>query len=70
MYSFIETLQEDISNKVKFDSLGNKDFIKSVKKISIDIKEDENNDLLLTPKLDDLSTEYSNLYAKNIENST
>ncbi|MBP6714418.1 MAG: DEAD/DEAH box helicase family protein [Aliarcobacter sp.] len=70
MYSFIETLQEDISNKVKFDSLGNKDFIKSVKKISIDIKEDENNDLLLTPKLDDLSTEYSNLYEKNIENST
>jgi hypothetical protein len=39
-------------------------------KYTLDIKEDENNDLLLTPKLDDLSTEYSNLYEKNIENST
>ena len=43
-------------------------FVKSVKKVSIDIKEDENNDLILTPKLDDLPTEYSNLYEKNIQN--
>lgn len=70
MYSFIETLQEDISNKVIFNGLGSNDFVKSVKKVSIDIKEDENNDLILTPKLDDLPTEYSNLYEKNIQNST
>lgn len=69
MYSFIETLQEDTSNKVKFDGLGDNDFVKSVKKVSIDIQEDENNDLILTPKFDDLPTEYSKKYEKNIDNS-
>ncbi|RBQ31447.1 hypothetical protein CRU92_06655 [Arcobacter sp. FW59] len=69
MYSFIETLQEDTSNKVAFDGFGDNDFVKSVKKVSIDIQEDENNDLILTPKFDDLPTEYSKKYEKNIEKS-
>lgn len=69
MYSFIEILQEDISNKVKFNGLRDNDFVKSVKKISIDIQEDENNDLILTPKFDDLPTEYSKKYENNINNS-
>ena len=69
MYSFIETLQEDTSNKVRFDGLSDNDFVKSVKKVSIDIQEDENNDLILTPKFDDLPTEHSKKYEKNIENS-
>ena len=43
MYSFIEVLQEDTSNKIKFQGLADNDFIKTVKKISIDIQEDENN---------------------------
>lgn len=68
-YSFIEALQEDTSNKVKFDGLGDNDFVKSVKKVSIDIQEDENNDLILIPKFDDLPTEHSKKYEKNIENS-
>jgi SNF2 family DNA or RNA helicase len=70
MYSFIETLQEDTSNKIKFEGLGDNDFIKTVKKIAIDIQEDENNNLLLTPKFDDLPTEHSKIYEKNIDNSS
>lgn len=69
MYSFIELLQEDTSNSVKFIGLNDNDFVKTVKKISIDIEEDENNNLLLTPRFDDLSIEYSKKYEKNIESS-
>jgi len=69
MFSFIELLQEDTSNKIFFDGLGDNDFVKSVKKISIDIQEDTNNDLLLSPKYDDLNTEISKKYVQKIDNS-
>ena len=53
-YQFIELLQNDITDKVKFNSLSENDFVQTVSNIELNITEDENHNIVLSPKIANL----------------
>lgn len=61
-FHFIEFVQNDVSGRVKFNSLAQNDLIESVASIELDIKEDSEHNLVLSPKISDLDTELIEKY--------
>jgi len=53
-YQFIELVQNDITDKVKFNGLSENDFVETVSNIELNITEDENHNIILSPKIADL----------------
>lgn len=66
-YQFIELLQNDITDRVKFNGLRENDFIETVSSIELNIEEDENHNLILSPKIADIDDERIKQYQKVIE---
>jgi hypothetical protein len=64
-YQFIELLQNDIMDKVKFTGLSDNDFVETVSNIELNITEDENQNIILSPKIADLNDEIIKAY-KNV----
>lgn len=56
-YQFIELLQNDVSDTVKFNGLSENDFVETVSNIELNISEDENHNLILSPKIADIDDE-------------
>ena len=50
-YKFIELLQKDDTDKVKFNGFSDNDFVETVSNIELNITEDENHNLVLSPKI-------------------
>jgi len=53
-YQFIELLQNDTTDKVKFNGLSENDFVETVPNIELNIEEDEDHNIVLSPKISDL----------------
>jgi SNF2 family DNA or RNA helicase/HJR/Mrr/RecB family endonuclease len=53
-YKFIELLQNDITDKVKFNGLSENDFVQTVSNIELNISEDKNHNIILSPKIANL----------------
>ena len=68
-YQFIELLQKDITEKVKFNGLRDNDFIETVTSIELDIVENENNDIVISPKIAGLSKELTSKYQDVIDSN-
>jgi SNF2 family DNA or RNA helicase/HJR/Mrr/RecB family endonuclease len=66
-YQFIELLQNDTTDKVKFNGLSENDFIETVSNIELNIAEDENHNIILSPKIADLSSERIKQYQNVID---
>lgn len=69
MYSFVEKIQTLQDDKISFRGLPDNDFIKSVSNIAINLKETDNNDLLVIPTFDDLPIDKSIQYEKVLNNA-
>ena len=67
-YQFIELLQNDVTDKVKFNGLTENDFVETVSNIELNITENENHDIVISPKIADLDTELVDKY-KNVIDS-
>jgi len=66
-YQFIESIQNDITDKVKFNGLSENDFIETVSNIELNISEDENHNIVLSPKIADLDDERIKQYREVID---
>lgn len=66
-YQFIELLQNDTTDRVKFNGLRENDFIETVSSIELNIEEDENHNLILSPKIADIDEKRIKQYQKVIE---
>jgi len=65
-YHFIELLQNDITDKVKFNGLSENDFIETVSNVELNITEDENHNIVLSPKIADLDDKLIKKYQEVI----
>ena len=65
-YQFIELLQKDITEKVKFNGFRNNDFVETISTIELNISENENNDIVISPKISDLDDSLISKY-ENVE---
>ena len=68
-YQFIELVQNDVTDKVKFIGLNENDFVETVSNIELNITENENHDIVISPKIADLDEDLVNKYKDVIENS-
>ncbi len=66
-YQFIELIQNDITDKVKFNGLSENDFVETVSNIELNIEEDENHNIILSPKIADLDDEKIKQYKDVID---
>jgi len=66
-YQFIELLQNDITDKVKFNGLSDNDFVETVSNIELNITEDENHNIVLSPKIADLDDDKVKQYQDVID---
>ena len=66
-YQFIELLQNDITDKVKFNGLSENDFVQTVSSIELNISEDENHNIVLSPKIADLDDKRIKQYQEVID---
>jgi SNF2 family DNA or RNA helicase len=69
MYSFVGEIQDFKGDKISFRGLPDNDIIKSVSNITINIKETDNNDLLVMPTFDDLPIDKSIQYEQVLSNA-
>lgn len=69
-YQFIELVQNDTTDRVKFNGLSQNDFVETVSNIELNIKEDENHNIILSPKIADLDDERVNQYRDVIDNKS
>jgi len=71
-YQFIELIQNDNSNKVKFNGFMEHDRVKTVDTIGLNIKEDQFHNLILSPQIDGLDEtkiqQYKNVIDKAKKN--
>ncbi|NBK98827.1 MAG: hypothetical protein EOM50_12540 [Erysipelotrichia bacterium] len=61
-YKLIEYVQNDSNGNIIFDAFSKNDYIETVGKIRLDIEEDADNNLILHPRISDLSREQANKY--------
>ncbi|MDD3854883.1 SNF2-related protein [Sulfurimonas sp.] len=66
-YQFIELLQNDVTDKVKFNGFSENDFVETVSNIELNIREDENHNIILSPKIADLDNETIKKYQSVID---
>jgi len=66
-YQFIELLQNDVTDTVKFNGLSENDFVETVSNIKLNITENENHDIVISPKIADLDAELVDKYKDVID---
>lgn len=61
-YKLIEYVQNDSNENIIFDAFSKNDYIETIGKIRLDVEEDEDNNLILHPRISDLSQQQTTKY--------
>lgn len=69
-YKLIEYAQNDTNENIIFDAFSKNDYIETVDKIRLDIQEDEDNNLIMHPRVSDLSQQQTTKYEALIRSKT